>query len=160
MRIVEADLFSGEMDVICHCANLHGVWGAGFVLPLKKRYPEAYQADLATLKGDNSKLGFYSSAVVNGGKLTIVNLYAQMGIGNDGNPLNRNAQYDFLFDALYRLCSDISEKAEKEKTIIGCPEICCGLAGGRPRIVYAIIEEVEKMFPKVEFHLYKLPTNK
>lgn len=157
MKTIIGDIFDGEMDYLIHCANLFHTWEAGFVLPLRKLYLEAYLADKASPKGDSLKLGLYSYAVVKGGKMTVVNLYAQMGIGNDGDPLNRNLQYDFLFDALYRLCAQIQENDTKDKVVIGSPEIGCGLAGGRIRIVSAIFEELESMFPKIEFHLYKLP---
>jgi hypothetical protein len=80
-----------------------------------------------------------------------------MGIGNDGNPLNRNLQYDFLYDCLYRLCEQITEEEEKEKVIIGVPYLIgCGLASGEPKIVLAILENIEEKFPKVEFNIYKL----
>jgi hypothetical protein len=157
MKTIEADIFTGEYDYLVHVANLFHTWGGGFVVPLKKKYPDAYQADLATPKGESNKLGCYSSAVVNDGKLIVVNLYAQMGIGNDGNPLNRNLQYDFLYDCLYRLCEQITEEEEKEKVIIGVPSLIgCGRAGGSERIVLAILADIEEKFPKVEFNVYKL----
>ena len=157
MTTIKADIFTGEYDYLIHVCNLFHTWGGGFVVPLKKHYPEAYQADLSTPKGDSSKLGGYSSAVVKDGKLTVVNLYAQMGIGNDGDPLNRNLQYDFLYDAIYRLCSEIAEHDEKERVVIGVPYLIgCGLAGGVEKIVLAILYDIEcKFLPKIEFCLYK-----
>lgn len=159
MKTIEKDIFDGEYDYLIHCCNLYHTWGSGFVVPLKKKWPEAFQADLDTPRGEPNKLGYFSVAVVNHGKTMIINLYAQKGIGNNGDPLSRNASYDALYDSVYRLCKDISANDAKEKVSIAVPYlICAGLAGGKESIVLAILEEIEKTFPKVEFHLYKLPS--
>lgn len=157
MKTIQADIFTGEWDAIGHCANLYHTWGAGIVVPLKKKYHQAFVADRATPYGDSKKLGFFSFADVE--EKRIYNLYAQVGIGNDGKPLNRNCQYDFLFDSLYQACDHLVENpiVEKEKYVFALPYLIgCGLASGKEKIVLAIIEEVEKCFPKVEFNLYKL----
>jgi hypothetical protein len=157
MKEIKGNLFDGEYDYLAHCANTYCTFGAGVAKQIKKRYPEAYEADLATKDLGDNKLGFYSQATVNGGKLTIVNLYGQIGIGNDGDPLNRNAQYDLLFDALYRFATEIANEQPNEKIVIGVPDmLACGLAGGNRRIVIAILLTIEEMFPHIEFHVYSL----
>lgn len=155
MKIIKGDIFKGEWDALGHCCNLFHTWGAGIVIPIKKLYPEAHQADLKTIKGDNKKLGFFSFAQI--GDKTIYNLYGQVGIGNDGNPLNRNCQYDFIFDSLYRSANHLYEHAQKDKMIYALPALGAGLAGGRISIIEVIIQEVEKELDNVEFNLYKLP---
>jgi len=157
MKIINGDIFKGEWDALGHCCNLFHTWGAGIVVPIKKLYPEAYVADLATSKNSQNKLGDFSFADVK--QKRIYNLYGQVGIGNDNKPLNRNCQYDFIFNALYRACDHIVANpiVEGEKTIFALPAIGCGLAGGRLSIIEAIIQEVEKDFVEfVEFNLYKL----
>jgi O-acetyl-ADP-ribose deacetylase (regulator of RNase III) len=62
IEYIKGDIFKGKWDVLCHCANLYHTWGAGIVLPLKKLYPEAFQADLKTKYGDKVKLGKFSHA--------------------------------------------------------------------------------------------------
>lgn len=155
MKIIKGDIFKGEFDALGHCCNLFHTWGAGIVIPIKKLYPEAYQADLKTIKGDNKKLGFFSFAQI--GEKTIYNLYGQVGIGNDGNPLNRNCQYDFIFDSLYRSCNHLHEHAQKDKMIYALPKIGAGLGGGDWHIIKSIIESVESEFANVEFNIYYLP---
>jgi O-acetyl-ADP-ribose deacetylase (regulator of RNase III) len=157
MKIINGDIFKGEWDALGHCCNLFHTWGAGIVIPIKKLYPEAYKSDCETESGDLSKLGSFTYADC--GAKRIYNLYGQVGIGNDGKPLNRNCQYDFIFDALYKACEDIvyNPIVEDGKTIFALPAIGCGLAGGRLSIIEAIIQEVEKDFAEhIEFNLYKL----
>ena len=157
MKIINGDIFKGEWDAFGHCCNLFHTWGAGIVIPIKKLYPEAYKSDCETESGDLSKLGSFTYADC--GAKRIYNLYGQVGIGNDGKPLNRNCQYDFIFDALYKACEDIiyNPIIEDGKTIFALPAIGCGLAGGSLSIIEAIIQEVEKDFAEhIEFHLYKL----
>lgn len=151
MKHIKQDIFEGWWDILVHVCNLYHMWGAGIVVPIKKRFPEAYQADLESPKGDIQKLGYYSCADI--GKVKIVNLYAQRGIGNDGSPLNRNLLYDKLYDALYRLCLTIHQP-----TVIGVPDmIGCGLAGGKREIVLAILQSLEYDFPDIEFHIFTKP---
>ena len=156
MKEIKGNLFEGEMDILAHVSNSYCVMGAGVAKQIKARYPEAYEADLATKGLGDNKLGTYSQAVVNGGNLTIVNIYGQVGIGNDGDPLNRNAQYDLLFDALYTLAIRTAKIRLGEKVVIGVPRLGCGLAGGSWRIVEAILLTIEEAFPNIEFHVYTL----
>jgi O-acetyl-ADP-ribose deacetylase (regulator of RNase III) len=155
MKEIKGNLFDGEYDILAHCANAYCTFGAGVAKQIKQRYPEAYEADLATKDLKDSKLGFYSVTDVNDGKLTIVNIYGQIGIGNDGDPLNRNVQYDLLFDAFYRLAVKITKTRPTENVVIGVPMLGCGLAGGVWRIVEAILLTIEEMFPHIQFHVYK-----
>jgi hypothetical protein len=157
VKIIQGDIFEGRWDVMGTCTNLYHTWGAGIVVPLKKIYPAAYQADLATLKSDTNKLGNFSFADV--GHRRIYNLYGQVGIGNNGMPLDRNCQYDFIFDSLYRSCyhlTDTKKEWQNRKIIYALPALGSGLAGGRLSIIEAIIQEVENCWPNIEFHLYKL----
>lgn len=155
MKIIQGDIFEGQWDAMGHCVNLYHTWGAGIVVPLKKKFPEAYQADLFTEKGSKAKLGSFSHADVRNQR--IYNLYGQLDIGNNGNPLERNCQYDFIFDSLYLSCQHLNETKEGKKIIYALPYLIgCGLASGKEKIVLAIIEEVENHWPNIEFHLYKL----
>jgi len=156
MKEIKGNLFDGEYDYLAHCANTYCTFGAGVAKQIKKRYPEAYEADLATKDLGDNKLGSYSKARSHDGKLVIVNLYGQIGIGNDGDPLNRNVQYDLLFDALYRLAVKVTKVRPNQKIVIGVPKLGAGLAGGSWRIIEAILLTIEEMFPEVEFHVYTL----
>jgi O-acetyl-ADP-ribose deacetylase (regulator of RNase III) len=153
VKFVEKDIFEGEYDYLIHCCNLYHKFGAGIAKKIKKRYPQAFEADRKTQYGDGRKLGTLSHAHVKDGDFLIVNIYAQTGIGNDGNALNRNLSYDALYNALYKLCFSIYFQ---ESATIGVPDmIGCGLAGGERSIVLAILESLEKRFENVEFHIYR-----
>lgn len=150
MKTIQGDIFKGEWDILIHCANLYHTMGAGVARIIKEKYPEAFDADLKTFYGDETKLGTFSYAQTKD-KRIIVNLYAQKGIGNDGNPLNRNLQYDYLYDSLYSLCRKITRQ-----TVIGVPYLIgCGLAGGSENIVLSILQDIENNFKLVTFHLFK-----
>lgn len=154
MKKIKGDIFEGSWDVLFHCANIYCTWGAGFVVPLKKKYPAAYEADLATKKGDENKFSYFSFA--NAKNQRIYNLYAQIGIGNDGHPVNRNLQYDFLFNSIYGMLEHLAVEFPDKKLVIACPKIGAGLAGGDWHIIKAILESIELKFPKIEFHVYYL----
>ena len=151
MKTIQGYIFDGDWYVLIHCCNLYHVWGGGIVIPIKKRFPCAYEADLKTKKGDADKLGSFTVGFCE--DRIIANLYAQIGIGNDGNPLNRNLRYDCLYDSLYRLCEFLGSRGP---TIIGVPDLIgCGLAGGNRDIVIAILKDIERLFNHVSFHIFR-----
>ena len=90
MKKIKGDLIklalNGDFDVIVHGCNCFCAMGKGIALTIKKVFPEAYQADLKTVKGDKEKLGHYSSATVqrNGHQITVVNAYTQYNYGGSG----------------------------------------------------------------------------
>ena len=118
---------NGKFDVIAHGCNCHCVMGAGIARTIKITWPAAYRADLATKKGDRSKLGTYSCATVDG--LTIVNLYTQYNYTRD----KVDVEYPALEESLKRLKEDFSGQR------IGLPMIGAGLAGGNWGIIKEII---------------------
>lgn len=157
MRYISGDLLDGDWDVAAHVCNNHVVMGAGVALALKNKWPEVYAADkdFDSFVSRTEKRGKFSNAILPDGR-KIYNLYAMVGIGNDGHPLNRNCQYDALYDALYRMCSDLSCIVRLSDTVIGVPYLmgCCR-AGGSWNIVVAILKDMEKMF-SAQFQVYKL----
>ena len=90
MKKIKGDLMklalNGDFDVIVHGCNCFCAMGKGIALTIKKVFPEAYQADLKTVKGDKGKLGHYSSATVqrNGHQITVINAYTQYNYGGSG----------------------------------------------------------------------------
>jgi O-acetyl-ADP-ribose deacetylase (regulator of RNase III) len=138
MKSVIGDLVSladdGLFDVIIHGCNCFCTMGAGIAKAIRIRWPQSYEADIATKKGDKNKLGTISVAEVKNSKnsvLYIVNAYTQYRYG--GGVLR--ADYDAI-----RSCM----KAVKERfgnLRIGHPKIGAGLAGGDWKIISKIIEE-------------------
>lgn len=132
--IHEAD--HGQLDLIVHGCNCFCTMGAGIAKQIRDRWPEAYEADLKTVKGDRSKLGTCSYAKLVktkvGSPLQIVNAYTQFNYGRN----RRNVDYDAV-QACMRYISGITPPDVR----IGMPRIGCGLAGGDWDIVYDIIRE-------------------
>jgi hypothetical protein len=158
MKYFKGDLLESDVDVICHVANLYHTFGSGIAYYIKKKYPEAYQADLDTDRDCETKLGTYSKAMVSDNKM-VYNLYAMSGIGNDGHPLSRNLSYDHFYDALFRVCYDIGARYHIViPVVVGVPKyIGCARAGGDWDIVEKMINNLESKFTgKIEFHIYEL----
>jgi O-acetyl-ADP-ribose deacetylase (regulator of RNase III) len=136
MNVVEGDLIklalNGSFDVIVHGANCQCTMGAGIAKAIKSEFPEAFQADLRTTKGDSSKLGTISTAEVvrSGRALTIVNAYTQL---NYRGPKVR-VDYDAIRDAMREVRRRFGEKR------IGYPRIGAGLGGGDWDRISSIID--------------------
>lgn len=140
MNVIEIEgdlitLFEQEiLDVIAHGCNCQCTMGSGIARKIRDKYPEVYNLDLRTEKGDINKLGNYTTAEINRtnkpGK--IYNLYTQYNYGND--------------DALYLIYPAIELALrkmiflEKDKKI-GLPQIGCKQAGGDWNIVKKMIED-------------------
>lgn len=143
MKLVHGDLIElaleGAFDVIVHGCNCQCNMGAGLALHLKKAFPEAYQADCETGKGDRSKLGTISTATVerNGHQITIVNGYTQFHYKREqGQPkTTRLADYDAIRSVMQHVKRQYSSKR------IAYPLIGAGLAKGDWTIISQIIDE-------------------
>lgn len=126
MKTIRGDLLKlaleGEFEVIVHGCNCLCTMGAGIAKFVKATFPEAYEADLETGKGDRSKMGTYSSATVNrnGHEITIVNAYTQYHYRGK-KPL---VDYDALAEVFTKIGRDFDGKR------IGYPLIGAGLGGG------------------------------
>ena len=156
-----------DVTIIIHCCNLYHRMGSGIAGVIAKKCPEAVVADQATVKGDARKLGSFSAAKseIEGRPVTIVNLYGQMGIGCDGDPLNRNAQYDSLYNGLLKFKRSLEKQitrkkdnGEDPKVVVGIPYgLASDLAGGSWTVVRAIIDSI---FNDASFDvvIVKLPT--
>lgn len=122
----------GEYDLIIQGCNCMCQMGKGIALSIKKLWPEAYEADCKTLKGDANKLGTYTYAQI--GNLTICNAYTQYDWWQPGLP-KQLADLEAIKDALTAIKSDWSGKK------MAYPKIGAGLAGGNWDEIYPIILE-------------------
>lgn len=159
MKHFKGDIFGGEWDGMVHCANLYHTMGGGIARIIHRDYPEAYEADCQTPRSDVRKLGTFSQASIQRGnrKFSIFNLYGQMGMGSDGQPMNRNARYDAIHDGVFRICEFIVALGYNKPYTLAFPyKMASDLAGGDWNIVAAILESVESYFPNIEFHIYQL----
>ena len=130
--------FEGRFDLIAHGCNCHKIMGAGIAREIKKRIPQAYQADLIDGRFSIMKLGCFTSATIVledelCSSLTVLNLYTQYNPG-------ANLDYEALtlclrkVNMMYKNCH------------IGLPYIGAGIAGGDwNRILLIIKEELKDM---------------
>lgn len=138
-----------EIDVLMHGCNCFNTMGAGIAKHIRTRFPEAYNADLKTKKGDKSKLGNYSFATleINGKTQVIVNAYTQFTYGREKD--------HFSYDTFPTLLIKINKEFAGKK--LGLPLIGCGLAGGdEPRI----LEMIQSYLTDVDYKLVEIDTNR
>lgn len=114
---------SGDAEVVIHGCNCFNVKGSGLAKSIFDNFPEAYEADNATKKGDKKKLGTYTMAqtIQNGKPVTIINAYTQYKYGRDGELY---ADYEAIRKVFKQIQKDFPGK---ELTI---PKIGSGLANG------------------------------
>ena len=133
MKELEGDLIafakSGYFDVIIHGCNCFNTMGAGIAKSIKSEFPEAYQADLKTVKGSKEKLGTISYA--KSGSITVVNAYTQH------NWRGRGVKADYK--AIRIAFKEVRYNFSGMK--IGYPAIGAGLAGGDWALISQIISE-------------------
>jgi len=137
MKIEKGDLIqkarAGEFDVLVHGCNCFCTMGAGIAKTIKQIFPAAYQADLATVAGDRSKLGSYSAALVEVAQkpLVIVNAYTQYNWRGAGTLAD--------YEAIRQVFGQVKQTYAGKR--IGYPAIGAGLAKGNWAIISAIIDE-------------------
>jgi O-acetyl-ADP-ribose deacetylase (regulator of RNase III) len=133
-------LIKGEIDILFHQANCFNTMNAGVAYQIKKVFPEAYEMDCLTRKGDKKKLGQFSFAFVdNDAQAVICNLYGQYRYGKAGP---QYTDYDALWNALEN-ARDWLLKAGFEGKTIGLPlGMGCQLGGGDWAVVSKMIDHV------------------
>ena len=87
----------GRFDLIVHGCNCLCAMGKGIALDIKNQFPEAYAADRATVRGDRTKLGTYSKALIERPNVafTIVNAYTQFSYLRSKNSTLRPSAREF-----------------------------------------------------------------
>jgi len=138
MKVVKGDLLklaeNGQFDVIIHGCNCFHTMGAGIARQISVKYPEAFEADLFTLKGSREKLGMFSTALIQYRvqfPFVIINAYTQF----DYNASKKPVDYSAIREA-FRKIKQIFGNCR-----IGYPMIGAGLAGGDWSIISTIIDE-------------------
>ena len=137
MNVVTGDLLrlalDGLFDVIVHGCNCQCAMGKGIALSIKQQFPEAYDADRRTPKGDRAKLGTISTAEIvrPPARFKVVNAYTQFDYRGEGVLADYNA-----IRSAFRL---IKQRFAGHR--IGYPKIGAGLAKGDWAVIAAIIDE-------------------
>ena len=135
MKEIKGDLidlaYEGNFDAIVHGCNCFCTMGSGIAKQIKNDFPEAYEADCKTKRGDIMKLGSFTRASAHEQKFDIVNAYTQYNYGTE----DRKADYE----AIRLVMRKINHIYKGDR--IGLPRIGAGLAGGDWTIISQIIEE-------------------
>jgi len=127
---------NGDLDVIVHGCNCFCTMGKGLAWEIRQRYPEAYEADCFTPKGDISKLGGYSWVRVlapSGYPFLIINAYTQYKYGDFGPNRPRHVDYNAI-SSVFKLMAQTMKYLR-----IGYPKIGAGLGGGDWDVIQRII---------------------
>ena len=122
--------------IIAHICNNLGVWGAGFVLALSKKYPKAEEY-YRLLK--DMRLGYTQFCFIGGGVI-VANMIAQDGI-NSGKIEDR-VDYPGLEECL----NTVFEFAKRSQASVHMPKIGSGLAGGDWNKIEGLITECVKKY--------------
>ncbi len=128
----------GEWPLIVHVCNNVGAWGAGFVIPLGKRYPKVEKAyKVLAWATAPAMLTLGTVQFVRDKKVMVANMIAQDNIIRKNRRLRIPLQYDALETCLEAVASQILKSPVKRE--VHMPRIGCGLAGGTWSKVEAVI---------------------
>lgn len=123
---------AGEVGAIAHQANCMCTMGSGVAKALREAFPEIYEADCQTERGDYNKLGSLSWTFNEHGMM--FNLYGQFNYGYDGSQFTDLAALENSMQIM-KLFLDAANV-----TKVGLPRLGCVLAGAKWEDVEAIIE--------------------
>jgi hypothetical protein len=147
-----ANLPEGRKAVIAHIVNNQRAWGAGFVVPLGKKYPKAQESYLSRWSDDNSRSLDKGQVdyvrVSEDPPIFVANMCAQTLGGK--RPLD--------YDALVSCMRNVGDQAEsnRENYQIHAPMFGSGLAGGNWDFIVNLIEDIW-LARKLEVTIYWLP---
>ena len=120
-----------EINVLIHPCNCFHDMESGVAKQLKDNYPEVYEADLKTIKGDKDKLGRFSFADV-ARHLRIINAYTQY--------YNDNAHVNF--SAIREVFSHIGFIYRCSSSVLGIAPIVTEKSDSHDHITAIIDEEL------------------
>lgn len=138
-------LKSGEVSSIGHQANCFCTMNSGVAKAIRLAFPQAYEADCYTEKGDKNKLGKLTAVEherADGSVGIIYNLYGQYNYGYDAKGYTN---YEALRGALLNMRIDLDGAVGvfgEDWKKVGFPKIGAGLGGGDWDTIARIIEEV------------------
>ena len=141
-----------EYSVIVHCCNTLGVWGASFVIPLAKHYPNARSSYFNYIHKGNIKLGDVDEVKVTD-NIYVENLMGQKFIGKGTNgeiPCDYNAIEKGFLNIIATWYN------RNEYYSIHMPRIGCGLAGGDWKVIEDIIKRTFIDMANVDVFVYDL----
>lgn len=129
---------------IIHCCNDLGLWGAGFVLAISRRWPEPEEAYYRLEKEEGGyRLGKIQIVKVEE-HLWVVNMIGQHGVGRKREKSLPPIRYKAIRHALQQVAfyaQSVSYKGPYKRVSIHCPKFGAGLAGGDWRVIEQLLRE-------------------
>lgn len=130
---------------IIHCSNDIGLWGAGFVMALSRRWPQPedrYNDWFVRGGGARLPLGFIQPVKVEE-ELWVINMIGQRGVGmrfSDEPPIRYDAVRTCL-TKVRQIALDPKYRGPYKAVSIHCPKFGAGLAGGDWSVIEQIIQD-------------------
>lgn len=154
MKIIykAGDLLEAPERAICHGCNAQGKMGAGIAVPIKKRYPIAFEAYRSTYEaqGNRLHLGQVITVVCPDGR-TVFNAVTQEFYGRE--PGRVYVSYDAVAQAIGHIDAWADEQNAVARPVVAFPKIGAGLANGDWERLAAIIEDGARNFQPVVYVL-------
>jgi O-acetyl-ADP-ribose deacetylase (regulator of RNase III) len=133
----DCNLIDAKVDVIIQSNNCQNTQGAGIAKAIRAKYPEVYEADCQTIKGDINKLGTILPVKLNSEFPSYCFLnYNQYKFGRNKRQVD--------YEAFYK-CLEASEIKAKELGLktLGLPyKMSSCNAGGKWPVILGMIEAV------------------
>lgn len=133
--------------ILIHCCNSKGLWGAGFVLAVSKKWPEPEALFRKNFKEDFSKLGDIQVCAVET-DFVVVNMIGQEIGWKDGQPPIR-------YWAIEQALKKVARLADWMGASIVAPRFGSALAGGDWNKIEELINKNLGDFP---VYIFDLPT--
>lgn len=146
-----------ENSLIVHCCNTLGAWGAGFVVPLGKRYPQAKESYKAYInKNGRGYLGEVDEVKI------ADHIYVENLMGQSFLYKKPNGEIPCNYVAIEMGFLNIIENwlVKSENYSIHMPRIGCGLAGGDWETIENIIQRTFVDIADVDVYVYDLKEQK
>ena len=142
IEYLKGNVIESDCDVIIHGCNCFNNMSSGIAKAIKEIYPEAYNADFATVYGDKNKLGHYTYAKVQNKffpekEIYVVNAYTQYTYGRKEGEVY--ADYNAIATVMRRINAFFVDTHDIQFKI-GLPKIAAGLARGDWNIISRNIE--------------------
>lgn len=139
--------------VIAHICNDVGVWGAGFVLALSKKWHRPEQQYLAwAAERSRFRLGHVQYVKVQSDPVThVANMIAQRSVGPD-----KQGKPPIRYDALEKCLREVNTFAKLNNASLHAPKFGAGLAGGD----WSKIEQIVNETITVDCYVYNFDASK
>jgi O-acetyl-ADP-ribose deacetylase (regulator of RNase III) len=133
VKIVQGDLFYGEVDILAHGCNCKNGFGSGVAGMMAKLHPSAKTSYHAKFFSEGWKPGDVQFVISNN------KIIANCATQNDYYPRNKcHADYDAIWTSMEK----VKAFAKLGNFSIGIPKIGAGLAGGDWDTIKGILNEV------------------